>query len=338
MSFFHRPTLLTADEYAHDVAKKIRGARDRIAIVVTTFRDDDPRSHVIVEALCDAANRGVEISICADTFTYLEPKEFILRSPKRQPARAVQAMKLERKLKRHGIAFHWLGRKSTSLAGGRTHSKWTVVDDTVYAFGGVNLDNESFTNIDYMLRFSDKTLADIIVREQTLVRKVDRGGGAARSRSYHLSDESTMLVDGGLIGDSIIYRRACALAKEAKEIVLVSQYCPTGRLARILKRKSATLYFNHWRHASALNRFIITIGMFTAKHETHYEKDHYLHAKFIIFTMEDGRTVALTGSHNFMFGSGAMGTREVALETTDARIIRQLKKFHTQHVVTNRVV
>ena len=49
--------------------------------------------------------------------------------------------------------------------------------------------------------------------------------------------------------------------------------------------------------------------------------------------MPDGQKVAITGSHNFMFGSGAMGTREIALETTDHHIIRQLESFLHRHVV-----
>lgn len=333
MSLLHRPTLLTADKYASDVVRKIHSARKRILIVATVLRDDGPSSHVIVDALCKASDRGVDTTVYIDTFTYLEPKGFTLHSPKRQPAHTIQAMKLEYRLKQHGITFHWLGRKTISLLVGRTHSKWTIVDDTVYTFGGVNLGHDSFTNVDYIFRLKNASLADTITKEQEQIYKLDRAGGAARSHSYTLSEQSTVLFDGGLIGDSIIYRRACKLAQKADKITLVSQYCPTGRLARTLKKKTSTLYFNHWRHASALNRFLITIGMFTAKHSTLYTRGAYLHAKFIIFTMPGGHKVALTGSHNFMFGSGAMGTREIALETTDHHIIRQLESFLHRHVV-----
>ena len=295
MQLFNQPTLLTANKYASDVVKKIRSARKRILIVATVLRDDGPNSHAIVEALCEASDRGVETIVYIDTFTYLEPKGFALRSSKRQPARTIQAMKLERRLKQHGITFHWLGRKTIGLLVGRTHSKWTVIDDVVYTFGGVNLDHSSFTNVDYIFRLKNALLADVIAKEQEHIYSLDCSGGAARSHSYAISDQSITLFDGGLIGDSIIY--------------------------------------NHWRHASSLNRFLITLGMFTAKHDTSYTRDAYLHTKFIIFTMPDGQKVAITGSHNFMFGSGAMGTREIALETTDHHIIRQLESFLHQHVV-----
>ena len=160
----------------------------------------------------------------------------------------------------------------------------------------------------------------------------DKGGHASRSHQFTIRGGDSVLVDGGLFGDSIIYRRACRLAREAESIVLVSQYCPTGKLNRILRRKEAMVYFNHWRQAAWMNKIVIQIGMLFAKQHTHYRRTPYLHAKFIIFTMPNGQEIALTGSHNFMFGSGLMGTREIALETTDKKLIKQLKHFLDTHV------
>lgn len=326
------PKLLTGDQYARQLVQAIRHAKKRVLVMTTTFRDDDPRSRAIINALCDAADRGVEISVCADTFTYLEPKEFILRSPRRQPARAYRAVQLERRLKKHHIAFQWLGRKANLLFAGRTHAKWTVVDNIVYSFGGVNLDNESFENTDYIMKFTSAKLARAIATEHAAIRASDRRGGARRSHTYKLDKTSTVLFDGGFIGDSIIYRRALSLARQAASITLVSQYCPTGALNRILVRKHATIYFNHWRHASSINKLLISLGMLTAKQHTNYQHDNYLHAKFIIFTMPDDTKIAITGSHNFMYGSGLSGTREIALETTDPHIIKQLEAFRKQFV------
>jgi len=332
MSLLHPMKLFTSDDYTPEVVKSIHSARHEIAIIATTFRSDDERSEAIIEALCNAADRGVAISIYADTFTYLEPKEFILFSPKRQPSRAVQAMRLERRLKRHGIQFYWLGRKANIILTGRTHTKWIVVDDIVYSFGGLNLDNESLTNIDYMFRVHDSKLAETILAEHVRIRRADRGGAGIRNHTYKLDELTDVLFDGGLIGSSLIYRRTVTLARQAEHVTLVSQYCPTGPLTRILKAKHATVYYNHWRNASSVNRALIGLGMLSAKSTTAYKHDAYLHAKFAIFTMPNGDKVAISGSHNFMFGSGVVGTREVALETTDHRIIRQLEKFFERYV------
>ena len=119
---------------------------------------------------------------------------------------------------------------------------------------------------------------------------------------------------------------------QAENIVLVSQYCPTGKLNRILKRKNAKLYFNNWRTASPINKLLIKLGTLTSRQQTLYQHPQYLHAKFIVFTMPDGSKIALSGSHNFMRGSGIMGTREIALETSDPAIIKQLEAFRKRYV------
>ena len=332
MSRSYRTKLLVADTYAHELASAISSAKQRVAIITTTLRADDDRSEAIIAALCDAADRGVEVSVLADTFTYLEPKEFILFAPRRQPARALRALQLERRLKAHGIHFHWLGRKSHVIITGRTHSKWAIVDDIAYTFGGINLDRESFDNIDYMFKLQNPTFAQKLQHEHERIRRADKGGAGILNHSITLDNNSTVHIDGGIIGGSRIYRRCYQLALEATDITLVSQYCPTGFFMRILRHKNATLYYNHWRNASLANRILIGLGVLTSRSSTYYHHDTYLHAKFVIFTRPDGTKVAIAGSHNFMRGSGMVGTREIAIETTDTEIIAQLESFLEQHV------
>jgi len=52
----------------------------------------------------------------------------------------------------------------------------------------------------------------------------------------------------------------------------------------------------------------------------------------MIFTMPDGRKIAVTGSHNFVYGGVLLGTREIALETDDKKVIRQLERFFDSYV------
>lgn len=326
------PKLLIGTECARDAVKSIDKASVRIALVTTTFRADDQLSSDIIDALCRASKRGVIVSVCADTYTYLEPRGFNFTSTKQYSARAYHALKLERKLKSSGVSFHWLGRLSNFGFTGRTHSKWLVADDIVYCFGGVNFDGESFTHNDYLFRLKNNDFADQMFAQHTHTIKADKSGHAARYYTVPLDKNSTALFDRGLIGNSIIYRRACELAQEATDITLVSQYCPTGKLSRILHRKHAKLYFNHWHNTKGVNTAMIRFGMTLTHQHTLYKRDQYLHAKFILFTMPNGSKIAITGSHNFMFGSVVFGTREVALETSDTAIIAQLEKFFKNHV------
>lgn len=294
------------------------------------FTDDDVTDD-FVDALEAAADRGVSVQIAADVFTYGElgghflPFKFFTKKSRDTTASV-------RMLTKKGVVFNWLGRFSVTPVSGRTHIKCLIVDDVAYSFGGVNLYGKDILgNVDYMFKCKDGRLADDLTHEFNQITKADRGHYAYRSHKFSFGKD-TVLTDGGFQGDSIIYRRTIELAKEAQDILLVSQYCPTGKLSRVLKTKSSRLYFNPPGLAGPLNKAVITLGMAFSGHKTLYSRDRYLHAKFMIFTMPDGRKIAITGSHNFVYGGVLLGTREIALETDDPKIVRQLERFFDQHV------
>lgn len=292
---------------------------------------DHPKTHKLIAELEAAAARGVEVVVMADVFTYGEVSGGFL--PIRYYSRGARdTNRMVRSFKRTGVKFIWLGRARLTLFNGRTHSKWCVVDDTVFSFGGVNMYNGGIENVDYMFTTTDPRLADRIVAEQKRLQDAERRVTNVSSVAYEYNDQMTVLFDGGIIGQSVIYRRACELAEQATSITFVSQYCPTGKLARILKKKPTVLYYNRLAQALGLNKFVIGFSQFVSGLKTSYEKDTYLHAKFIIFTMEDGTKRAISGSHNFAYTGVLLGTREVALETADPAIIKQLEDF-VQHEV-----
>lgn len=317
--------LLPAPSYIQDATDQIRRSKRRIAVLAMVIADH-PATHEFFQAVLEAARRGVEVHVAGDIFTYGEVSGSFLPiryySP---PARSTSHM--VKLLKRAGVHFQWLGRSQISILSGRTHSKWCIVDDVVYTFGGVNLFETSITDfVDYMFKVRSPILTDRLFAEHLQIERVNRTGGLVRSHQFDIGNDH-ILVDGGIFGDSIIYRRALDLAESAQRIRYVSQYPPIGRLARLIYEKQDGLYFNEPKNTSPLNRMIIRISMFRNRLQTQYRGPAYLHAKFIIFYMADGTRVALTGSHNFNFGSVALGTREIALETRQASIIDQLESF-----------
>lgn len=291
---------------------------------------DHEATHPLIAAAEEAAKRGVEVVIAGDIFTFGEVGGGFL--PFRYYSHGARsANHMVRNLKKAGVKFHWLGKGRITLYHGRTHSKWCVADDTVYTFGGVNLYEEGIQNIDYMFAHTDTKLADRIVEEQKRVQKAEARSSNYPSVAFEHGD-MTVLIDGGIIGQSVIYRRAVELAEKASHITFVSQYCPTGKLSRILKKKSTVLYYNRPFQAEGLNRIVIRIGQFTSGLVTEYKKARYLHAKCIVFTFEDGSKAAITGSHNFAYTGVLLGTREIALETRDPKIIAQLENFIEKEV------
>jgi len=324
------PSLLLPHDYARDAAKEIRKAKKRIAFLAMVAFDDDSSSELF-SAMAEAAARGVKVDVMADIFTFTESGEtiFPIRYYDRKTSRAEATRK---KLLKSGAKFRWLGRSHMTIFSGRTHDKWCVVDDIAYTFGGVNFFSAGLANNDYMLKIHDNRIADAIVGEHKRIKRADVRDNAYRSYSVE-STLGTMLFDGGLIGESIIYRHATALANLASKVTIVSQYCPTGKIAKALRQpgKNVELYFNPPENAPFVNKVLIKIGMRTTRLTTLYNKSQYLHAKFAIFELPDGSKIAITGSHNLNWNGVLFGTREVALETKDPVIIGELEKFlHNQ--------
>lgn len=325
------PKLLLPDEYLRAATKRINNAKDHIALVSMIVADDQ-QTDELIDALVAAAQRGVRVEVAADTFTFGEFGGH-LKPLKYYSEQSRHAKKMSKELTAAGAKFTWVGRFSAVPFSGRNHMKCLAVDDTVYSFGGVNMDSASIRNTDYMFEINDPQLALELRDDIARIVEADGKNFAYRSHEFSFGKMSKVLIDGGLQTDSIIYRRACKLAREADEILFVSQYCPTGKLSRLMKKKNSRLYFNSPKRANnGFNAALIRLNMFLSSNQSYYSRNPYLHAKFIIFTMKNGHKIALTGSHNFAYISVLFGTREIALETENPKIIKQLESFFERHV------
>lgn len=323
--------LLLPLTYLHAITADVKKAQRRITIFSHIISYDESTEE-LVTALCEAAKRGVVVEVAGDVFTYgilggwkvvpLKPNERI---------RALRTM--VKQFKKNGVKYRWIGQFGPFLFAGRSHVKWCVIDDAVYSFGGVNLYAKGLRDvIDYMLHETDEALGSKLIEEQKRIALADKRGKFHRSREF-ASQYGKVLIDGGRAGDSIIYRRACELASKASAIVYVSQYCPTGKLGKIMAERGGQLYFSHWRQADSLNnRLLIRMSMFKTGYQTIYTKEAFIHAKFILFTMPDGKKIAISGSHNFVWAGVLLGTREIALETSEPGIIEALEGFLTDHI------
>lgn len=321
--------LLLPNDYLSDATDKITHATTRVCLLTMIIVDDE-KTNLLIDALCAAAERGIPVTVAADMFTYTEiGGHFRFNTRRSKKVRHLTTM--QHRLQKCGVTFRWLGAVASSLINGRTHSKWLVVDDYVYAFGGVNLYSLGLCNVDFMLGMKDTLLADHLAAEEHHILQADHDAHAYRSHKFG-DDTTQVLIDGGFSGDSIIYRHACRLAAKASAITYVSQFCPTGKLGRLLEKTDSTLYFNPWNQATSLNALAIRMGSALSGLKTCYRHKEYIHSKFMIFTLADGSKRAITGSHNFSAAGVWLGTREVALETSDPHIIKQLERFVAKHI------
>jgi cardiolipin synthase len=321
--------LLLPPDYVKQAAADVKKAKKRV-LLMTMVLNDTSATHELIAELEAAAGRGVEVIISADVFTYGEVGGSFL------PVRYYNVnsrltTKMAKRLKAAGAKFQWLGRGRSLLFSGRTHMKWCVVDDTVYTFGGINMYESGIYNVDYMFKLKSEKLAERLVHEQKRIARAERTNSNYPSTVFPLDDHS-VLFDGGIVGQSIIYRHVNDLARAATDVLFVSQYGPTGRLGRTLKKKNSRLYFNRPEQADLINWLLIKFNALVTGTRSLYTKDTYLHAKFMIFTLPNGSKVAVTGSHNFASSGVMLGTREIALETKDPAVISQLESFFDKHV------
>lgn len=322
--------LLSTSDYIADASKAIARSKKRV-VVMTLCISREAETDEFIDNLEDAAKRGVDVRVAADTFTFSAFGGYF--SPfKRLHRHSREAKKLARKLRSNGAQFRWLGGNwRINPFTGVTHVKWTIVDDTVYSFGGVNMYGRGARHIDYMFKVEDKKLADLLVHEHQKIVQTDRDP-TDYSGFYKQLDYGNLLIDSGQKNESMIYERAVELAEQSEFILFVSQYCPTGRLAKVLHRKKAAAYYNQPKNTHRWTKLMLRYARLTSGIKTLYKKTTYLHGKFIIFTMHDGSKVALTGSHNFSYSGVRLGTREVELETHDQKIIAQLEAFFVKFV------
>lgn len=325
-----RYQLLLPPDYVARLTRDIDRAQQCVYITALIIADDQATCELI-SAIERASQRGVEVSVAMDLFfTYIEANQS--GSKWRYLRRQVKHMReTKRRLEHSGATVRWLGQFGMLIFARRSHVKWSVVDSTVYSFGGVNLYAEGIASTDFVLRVNDPTLAGQMAAEHRRVLHTDSEARGYRSHGFG-PPEHHVLVDGGQLFDSLIYQRVLALAQEATRVIYVSQYCPTGKLARLLRQNPTNeLYFNY-ELRKPLWQMTMRVLMALNNISTMYLRPEYLHAKFMIFELPDGKTVAITGSHNFASIGSMLGTREVVLETTDPHILKQLYAFLDSHV------
>jgi cardiolipin synthase A/B len=210
---------------------------------------------------------------------------------------------------------------------GRNHMKMYVVDETVW-LGGVNFTDKSFTWLDFVVKFSQPEMTDKIAAH--FDPQQDKG-----NYSIRLNSEYELLIDNGVMGQSIILDRALKLIRNAgEEILFVSQLLPVAQVADSLISKANNgvrvkiitsqaddglfktqphKVMHWWARKKMTGRENLTIIHAPGK----------VHAKYL----QVDKKTAIFGSHNLVETGVWLGTAEIAVETTDPDLISQTDRY-----------
>jgi cardiolipin synthase len=181
-----------------------------------------------------------------------------------------------------------------------------------------------------MFKFTHPALAEQISQQHMAIIEAEKTHRLYPGYKSE-TDYGIMYIDSGERHISIIYDRLLELSEQAEHVLVVTQYCPSGALARHLRGKS-DIYYNQPGQASFPSSLLIKYGEIRTGLHSRYARSSYLHAKFMIFTMPGGEKIAMTGSHNFSYSGVMFGTREVEIETSNPDIIKQLEAFYQTHI------
>jgi len=318
------PELLPNPDYIVDLCESVSTAKTQIGVTALNFASDNLTRELFAQ-LEQASAREVEVSVVADSHIFLELANrafghIPLHHPSGDETRAAYS-----RLRKAGASVSVVGQTNRlNPYRGRTHAKWSVADDTVYAFGGANLYAYGLSSRDFMLKYSDPKLAYSLLEQQKLI---------AHDHVRYPGHQETIpdgivMLDSAIPGDSPIQRRVQELASDCEYFLYVSQYYPKGTLKNILRSKPGEFYANTGIVApTRANKFLLNWDRQMSHISNQYSGDQYLHAKYIIFTLPDGTQTAITGSHNFNPTGVRYGTIESAVETSEPSTIAQLTEF-----------
>lgn len=318
-------------DYYRDLVVRIEQTKhgDSVALATMNFEPRVQGVQSVVDALSAAASRSVNVKLVVDAYNFLVSKNKLLGPmwfskdlPRHMPAfyqRKLAALQQLENSGGHYVITNVPARQFRVPFGGRSHIKYARINDYVYV-GGCNL---GITHIDLMVGWHDPTLAEWLGNFADAVMQTKDVSVALNNQDVvrGLDDQTELLVDAGVAGQSIIYEKALELIDQAQESIYITcQFFPnsqtTKRLVQAHKRGvKVTVIFNHpWQHGAhyPLQQAVVwrerarTPKVFFANQ---LARSHtYLHAKLI--ATEKG---AIVGSHNYVPIGVELGTAEIAL-------------------------
>ena len=303
--------ILNPPDYFNKLKELIPNSKHRILIASMTFGVGQNLTPVF-ELIKAATARGVLVEMYFDAYDTSWRREEAFKNR----VRARNTKKLVDELRGAGARIEYTGRVGLNPFSGRRHGKVTIIDDDVFSFGGVNMDEDSLDTTDYMLHTENTLLADKlanILRNYHLNSHDD-------DKILHIDSENTLLFDGGQPKHSVIYEQAVELANKSNFIYFSSRMCPSGPLAKsIVKTKSLCLY-NKPGQSPFPTSLSIIIDQLKYGIKNSQKSTQYRHAKFMLFELNDGRKALITGSNNFNYRGIKYGTMETGLLSYDEKL------------------
>ncbi len=216
---------------------------------------------------------------------------------------------------------------------GRNHIKLAILDNKAF-FGGINLSDKDFKRPDFMLEITDSTLVEPLAD----VFLSGEGNKPVHDYAVEVHSQTSLLVDAGKPGSSIILTRAIDMIDSSREsITLSSQFTPDGAIVDALqsaKKRGVAVDTivsdpNKITERSAWLFDRINQLSFWQKGYTIplLEYPDWLHVKILLVDKNLPERQTIVGTHNFS-GKGVMwGNQEIAIQSKDERLLETMTNY-----------
>ncbi len=342
-------TVQNPHEYFLDLLKEIKTAKKRIYLQSMLF-ESGGRIDELGSELIKASERGVDVRVNYDWVAdkYVGgalPKLPVIEKGKRELLNKIKRKnkKMHKNLEYAGVKLSKTNDPSFLISAfpylGRSHIKFTVIDDKICWVGGVNLTSESFENVDIMVKSSKEKMISALTK---LFYEINENKNE-EDYSIKIDDKETLYVDVGNKNKSIIYEKAKEVINSAKKnIVFMSQFVPDSKLLREIEKisekgigvKIITSNEDDPLFTKYPEKLTYVMLKKTIEDRNNIELIHLsrkVHAKLILADNE----VALYGSHNYIYSGVLFGTAEIMIENSEERLIHQLNKYLEDSILKN---
>jgi cardiolipin synthase len=336
-------TFYTSEEYWDELLTQFAKAKpdDRIAMIVMGFDPVEPPVAKVSEALIAAAERGVNVSLVVDAYTFLlNPKaerfgplwfqselRYVTNTFKPQ-LHVINAIR--NNPNGHATIINKPGRPFPNPVAGRNHIKYTIINDKVFV-GGCNLYHTPW--LDLMVGWKDKVTADYLYDIILNLHRVESTkllfGG--QDLEVAVDADTALYIDSGKRNQSLIFTKALELIDSAeKSLIITCQFFPNSITARHLaaahkRGVDVEIIYAHPMKQGYLGGLGQQVSILRERSRHPAElfqkmlpKDGpALHAKLI--ATEKG---AIIGSHNYVQAGVLLGTAEIALLRYDTQFAK----------------
>ena len=340
-------SILNDHEYHAEVIRKVRATKagNRVALMTMSFDPSEQTIATLMRELIAAAKRQVDVTLNVDAHCLMMHDNTALPTgpaytrPDAIPrgyGRFHTKTRILNALRENGGTYRVTNipeRPFSNPFSGRSHIKFTVINDTAYV-GGCNLSKN--WGIDFMVCLKDQKPVEWIYDFIIAVTQKGSPLDVLNDKDLRISldKETDLLVDAGLRNQSLIYEEALNSIDQAKEwIVLTCQFFP-GRttaehvVAARARGVKVTIYFNplnkkamvqrlpHW-WAEQQERNKYPVELFQYRLPSTPGIPH-LHAKLLATEQ-----AVMIGSHNYVIQGVTLGTAEAAILRRDPQFSRK---------------